>query len=62
MVPSIYSLQRSTKQLPPLGVANWCNHQALPVRGQGKGSVRVDVEELKDAAVNHQGETISMLG
>ena len=62
MVSSIHSLQRSTKQLPPLGVANRCNHQALTVRGQGQGSIRVDVEELKDAAVNHQGETIPMLG
>src|SRR5712691_11206613 len=62
MVSSVHSLQRSTEQLPSLRVANRCNHQALAICGQGEGSIRADVEELKDTAIDHQGETIPMLG
>src|SRR5207247_4509751 len=62
MVPFVYSLQRSTEQLPSPCVANRCNHQAFAICGQGEGSIRADVEELKDTAIDHQGETIPMLG
>src|SRR5713226_2689023 len=62
MVPSVHSLQRSTEQLPSPCVANRCNHQTFAICGQGEGGIRADVEELKDTAVNHQSETISMLG
>jgi len=62
MVSSVHSLQRFTEQLPSLRVANRCNHQALAICGQGEGSIRADVEELKDTAIDHQGETIPMLG
>jgi hypothetical protein len=62
VVPFVHTLQRSTEQLPSLRAANRCNYQALAIRGQGEWGVRTDVEELKDTAVNHQGETISMFG
>jgi hypothetical protein len=62
MMPSIYQVKRSTELLPPFRAAHRCNHQALPIRGEGEGGVGIDVEELKDTAVNHQSETISMLG
>src|SRR5258708_16639109 len=62
MVTLVHSLQGSTEQLPSFRVAYRCDHQALAIGGKREGGIRADVEEIKDPAVDHQGETISMLG
>jgi hypothetical protein len=59
---SVHRFQCSTKELPSLRVADWCDHQALAIGSQGEGVFALMSRRLKDPEVNHQGETISMLG
>jgi hypothetical protein len=54
MVPSVDGLQRFTEHFPSLRVANRSDNQDLSVGGQGEGSIRANVEEIKDTAVNHE--------